>query len=612
MEFNCRIAGSAGEGVNVIGRTFGKMFTRGGFNVIGYPEYPSLVRGGHNVYHMRVSDKDIHAPTLRTDLVIAINKDAVTFHKDAVAKGGGIIYDSGIDIAGMKFPEGVSLYPLDFSAIVQKAGGLPQMKNVAALGAAMGIVGYPFGMLEESLKQEFGRKGDQVVKQNVDIAKAAYDASSHFKTSLPKMKPVSQERKIFISGNEAVAMGAVSAGMKLFSGYPMTPSSSVMHYLAEKERDFGIVVKHVEDEISAVLYAIGASYAGVRAFTATSGGGFSLMAESLGLSALSETPIVVYVAQRPGPSTCLPTWTEQGDLRFALHASQGSFLRVLFAPGDMEECFALTALAFNLADKFQLPALVLGDKFNGESNFSVDRFPDTAIDRGKIVSKPKPLAPNERFHRYELTKDGVSPRPLPGTPDGMHVATSYEHDESGYSSEDFGMRTAQVDKRARKLKALLKEIPLPGAYGSEDPEVTLICWGSQKLPARDALPLLAEKGIKANLIHFSCIFPNDWKKIRKLLKASKKTIILENNPDAQFAGILKQYASFKPDSVVLKYDGRPFFPEEIAKTVSELKEKKYKAKGGTVHVRDEDYEYFKPHRYSGVGKTRGLDGEKER
>lgn len=600
MEFNCRIAGSAGEGVNVIGRTFGKMFTRGGFNVIGYPEYPSLVRGGHNVYHMRVSDREIHAPTLHTDLVIAINKDAVLFHKDAVKKGGGIIHDSAIDVGGMEFPEGVSHYALDFSAIVQKAGGLPQMKNVAALGAAMGIVGYPFDMLEESLKQEFGRKGDQVVKQNVDIAKAAYEASSQFKTSLPKIKPVSKDRKIFISGNEAVALGAVSAGMKFFSGYPMTPASSVMHYLAEKERDFGIVVKHVEDEISAILYAIGASYAGVRSFTSTSGGGFSLMAESLGLSALSETPVVVYVAQRPGPSTCLPTWTEQGDLRFALHASQGSFLRVLFAPGDMEECFALTALAFNLADRFQLPALVLGDKFNGESNFSVDRFPETRIDRGKIATNLKPLKPNERFHRYELTKDGVSPRPLPGTPNGIHVATSYEHDESGFSCEDFGMRTAQVDKRAKKLKALLKELPLPGVYGSEDAEVTLVAWGSQKLPARDAIQMLADMGIRANLIHFSCIFPNDWKKVKSLLKTSKKTIIFENNPDGQFAGILKQYASFKPDSLVLKYDGRPFFPEEIAKAVSELKGRKYKAKGGVVHVKDEDYEYFNPARYQQV------------
>ncbi|HID72375.1 TPA: 2-oxoacid:acceptor oxidoreductase subunit alpha, partial [Candidatus Micrarchaeota archaeon] len=302
---------------------------------------------------------------------------------------------------------------------------------------------------------------------------------------------------------------------------------------------------------------------------------------------------------RVGPSTGMPTWTEQADLRFALHASQGDFLRVVLAPGDVEEAFLLSAEAFNLAEKFQLPVIIISDKFLAETVFSVDDFGDekVKIDRGKIVDKLPKLPPNTRYKRYALSKDGISPRVFPGTPNGMHVGTSYEHDETGFSSESFIMRTKQVDKRAAKLKGLLKDIPAPKLYGPKKADVMLITWGSQKMPALDALEMLKNEGVKANLLQFSYVFPLDKAKLEKALAGAGKTILLENNSVGQFAGMLKQYCDFEPDFLMLKYDGRQFFAEQIAEQVGKLAAKKFKGDREIRVVEKEDLEYYNPQRH---------------
>ena len=603
MEFTWMIGAEAGAGSMVTGRTLAKVFARGGYHVIGYPEYPSLIRGGHNTYQIRLSDKKIHSPVKKNDVVVSLNRNGIIFNRDSINKGGVLIYDSELDVADVKMPEGVNIFPVPLKQIVEQNGLDPRMANTITVGISLGLIDYPMDDFFKLLEKEFSRKSKEIVDLNIKAAKAGYDyVKKNFKGHFPiKFKPLKHDgKKIVIGGNEAFALGSVAGGVKMFAAYPMTPASSVLHYLAEKERDFNIVVKQTEDEIAAVEYAIGAAYAGVRAGTSTSGGGFSLMVESLGLSALSETPVVVFLAQRPGPSTCMPTWTEQGDLRFALHASQGEFLRVILAPGTVDEEFYLGAEAYNIAEKYQIPVIVMSDKFLSESHFSADRFEPgkVKIERGEIASKLKALKPMERFERYKLTKSGISPRAFPGTPNGMHVATSYEHREDSFSSENFEMRTNMVDKRARKQKLLEKEIPLPKIYGKKDAPISIICWGSQMLPAVDALPMLEAKGIHANVIHFSYIYPLP-KKIRAMLKSAKNTLMIENNSTAQFTGMLKEYLSFKPNVVALKYDGKQFFPEEVAKVVEGAKANNFKKK--VVRVVDEgEYEYYNPAAYSEV------------
>jgi len=584
----------------ITGRLMVKCFTRGGYHVVGYPEYPSLVRGGHNTVQVRVSDRPIHSPVQYQDLLVALNKDALFYHMNTMASGGSIVYDEMIDAAKFTLRPDVKMHPLPLAKLAQNAGGTEQMKNTAALGATLAMIDYPFDILEGIIHDELARKGEDIIRVNVMAAKAGYDhAKANGIKCAKTVRPLSGHRSIIITGNEAIALGAVRGGMKFFAAYPMTPASSILHYLIENERKFSLVVKQTEDEIAAMNYAIGAAYAGVRTMTGTSGGGFALMTEALGMAAMSETPVVVVIAQRIGPSTGLPTWTEQGDLRFALHASQGDFPRIILAPGDVQECFFMTAQAMSLAEKYQIPVIILSDKHLSETVFSTAQFDQSKvkIERGKLVKKLPQLQPMERWGRYALSKDGISARVFPGTPNGNHVASSYEHDERGFSTESFAMRTKQVDKRASKAKAMAKEMPMPVIYGHDGAEVTLVGWGSMKLPVLDALPLLEKAGIKAKFVHFTHLFPLDWKAVKKLMKKAKKLVIVENNSTAQFAGMLRQYAAVKMDATLLKYDGRPFFPEQVAEEVVKLKGTGYRARKPVTVVEKEDLEYYNTQKY---------------
>ncbi|MFH0736951.1 MAG: 2-oxoacid:acceptor oxidoreductase subunit alpha [Candidatus Micrarchaeota archaeon] len=600
MDFVFKVAGQAGAGVMITSRLMVKCLTRGGYHAIGYPEYPSLIRGGHNTVQVRISDKPVNSPRQSCDLVIALNRDAIFYHKDSMVQGGMIIYDQLIDPSAFKVRPDISMRPLPLSKLVSEGGGTEQMKNTAALGAALAAVGYPFGILEQLIREELARKGEDVIKTNIGVAKAGYDFFKSSGHSFAQITPLSDKRRPIITGNEAISIGAIRGGMKFFAAYPMTPASSILHYLIEKERQFSIIAKQTEDEIAAINYAIGASFAGVRSMVATSGGGFALMTEALGMAGISETPLVVVISQRIGPSTGMPTWTEQGDLRFALHASQGDFPRVILAPGDVQDCFFLTAKAHNLAEKYQIPVIVLSDKFLSETVFSTDRFDQSKvkIERGKTAKSLPDLPPFSRWKRYALTEDGVSERAIPGTPGGMHVCTSYEHDETGFSSESYQMRARQVGKRAAKMKKILKEMDAPEIFGhAQGNEVTIVTWGSMKLPALDALPLMEKNGIKARLVHFTHVYPLNPRAVKKALRNSGVTFMVENNSTAQFAGILKEYANVKLDFHMLKYDGRQFFAEQIAEEVAKLKAAGYKGDQRIEVIEKEDLEYYSPQRH---------------
>ena len=585
MELTWTIGGMAGAGIMVTGRTMTKAFVRGGYNVVGYPEYPSLIRGGHNVYQIRVSDEEVNAPVHHNDVVVALNRDAIIFHRHTLPEGGVMIYDSNnVEIGEMKVPEGLQVLAVPTSDIVKEKELDPRMKNTIMMGATFGLLDYPTEDLEDVLRDEFSRKGEEIVKKNIE---AVHAGAEHIRKNYPdvkfekKFKPLKKEGgKIVIGGNEAFGMGAIAAGLRFYSAYPMTPASHLLHYLVSREQKYDLVVKQTEDELAAIQYAMGAGFAGVRAMCGTSGGGFALMTETLGCDALSETPLVVYVAQRTGPSTGMPTWTEQADMRFILHASQGEFLRVVIAPGDMQECFYAAGEALNLAEKYQIPVLVLTDKFNAESHFSTPRFDlsKVKIEEGELAENLPELPKNERFRRYAVTDSGVSPRSLPGTPNGMYVATSYEHREDSFSSEDFHNRKEQVDKRARKIESLIEEIPSPEVYGNKDAEVAVVCWGSQKLPAVDALPLLKGKGVDVQVVHFKYLFPIPEKRVLEILGKPRHTVLVENNSTGQFAGLLREHTGFVPSLLALKYDGRQWYPSQIAETVEKGMKEGFKEK----------------------------------
>lgn len=571
MEFIWKIGGEAGFGIMGSGLLLGKAFTRSGYYGYIYAEYPSLIKGGHNTAQMRICDRPVHAPKKTCDLLVALNRFSVLAHKDEITPNGGIIYDSkNADLSGIEIRKDIRMYDVPLLEIAEKAGGDMLMRNTVAMGATLALIGYPFEKLEAIIRETFERKGEEIVRINVGAAKGGYDYMlAHYKPAeFPiKLSPLSAKgRMLVMTGNEAIGAGAIQAGLKFFAAYPMTPASSILHYIAEKEYEHNILVKHAEDEIAAMNMVVGAFYAGARAMCSTSGGGFALKTEAIGLAALAETPAVIVLAQRTGPSTCMPTWTEQADLRFAMHASQGDFLRVLIAPGDVAEAYNLTQRAFNIAEKYQIPVIILSDKFLSESYGCVEQSELRAIpiERGKtIFSDMASLPPGERFKRYELTEDGISPRPVPGVVGGEHVATSYEHWENGFSTEHFGMRRKMVDKRARKINVLVNDIDPPTLYGPADAQLTLVCWGSHKTVVFEAVDMLQKEGLKVNALHFAFVHPLHPKAHELLHRYASQLVIVENNSTAQFGGYLREKAGVQFKGSILRYDGRQLFPEEV-------------------------------------------------
>ena len=570
-QLNWKMGGKAGEGIMSAGLMFSKCATRGGLNVYNYTEYPSVIKGGHNTYQVKVDDKEVYFISKKIDLLVALDKESVDLHKADLQAGGGIIYDpDAIKLNSQDLPQ-IKLcpIPLEKIALEQKNRIL---KNTVALGATLGLLDYDLEILSSMLGEMFQKKGEEVVKMNIGAAKAGYDyAKKNFGDFGYKLERVKSKPKMVLSGNEAIACGMQAAGCKFYSAYPMTPSTGVLHFLKAKEKSYNMVVLQSEDEISAIAMAIGANYSGARGATGTAGGGFCLMVEHLGLAAITETPIVVVESQRPGPATGLPTWTEQGDLRFLIHAAQGEFPRVILAPGDTTEAFYLTTEAFNLAEKYQLPVIILSDNLLSESFESVNEFDlkKVKINRGEIISETE-LAKMNNFLRYKLTKSGISPRSLPGMAGGLYNANSDEHDEYGTTTEESEMRIKMNDKRFAKLKLLEKEIPKPKLYGDKDAKITLIGWGSTKKPILEALKFFREEGIKVRFLHYTYLWPFAHQGLEKIFDSSKKTIILENNKTGQLAQLIREFTCLRPDHEILKYDGRPFYPEEIVERVKKL------------------------------------------
>ncbi len=575
--FTIGIGGAAGQGVATPGDIFAKIFSRRGLHLNAYNAYQSIIRGGHTFLTIRTGPEKITNMGDRIDLLIPLNQDAMDRHLGLLRERAACIYNADTIKPGLA-AEGTALCPLPVSKLADITRN-KVAQNTLAVGAGLNMMGIGFQALEEVLTEQFKKKGAAVVSENIEIARAGYDyAAANFKP-LAWPLPMTNNRYAVLSGNVAMAMGGAAAGVKFYCAYPMSPSTGVLHWMAAHARKANIMVRQVEDEIGVVNMAIGAAHAGVRSMCATSGGGFALMSEGLGLSAMMETPVVVIDCQRAGPSTGVPTKTEQGDLWQMLGAAFGDYPRAIAAPLDIGDCFKIIPEIFNIADRYQCPGIVLCDLLLSEGRLSLDpKDLDFApvVDRGELITEaPSTAGTNGHgvYKRYKITESGISPRAVPGVPGYTHTAASDEHDEDGVLiSDEFTnptKRRAMMEKRMRKVAGIEAAVPPPVLWGPRDAEVTLIGWGSTKGVIEEACEMLTEQGISANQLQVRWLVPLHGDAILDILKGAGHTIIVENNYSGQFARYLRSETSFVPNGYIRKYDGEPFMPHHIVEAVKE-------------------------------------------
>ncbi|MBE0416233.1 MAG: 2-oxoacid:acceptor oxidoreductase subunit alpha [Coriobacteriia bacterium] len=574
VEVRIKIGGPAGFGIKAAGQTLARLFTRAGYETFDLTEYPSLIKGGHNNYHLRISSEEIFSHVEPVDVLVALDRDTVTLHLDELTEGAAIIFDPGdLDIGELEdVPDTVCAIPVPLKEIVYAAGGISIMRNTAALGAVLGHIAFPLEYLTSSIEQQFAHKAPEIAEQNVACATAGYEYARDHECPFPyELAPrESDEERILVDGNEAVGAAALAAGIGLYCAYPMTPASSLLHFFAKNAEKYDLAVKHTEDELAAMNMVVGGAFGGTRSMCATSGGGFALMVEAFGLAGVSESAVVVGLFTRPGPATGMPTWTEQSDLRFAIHAAQGEFPRVVLAPGDREDAFNLTWQAFNIADVLQTPVIILGDTYLSDNRQSIPPF-DTShveIDRGEIITEGEV----EDYARHRVTNSGVSPRAIPGVRGAEQIVNSYEHDEHGYGAqgEIAEVRIAQNEKRMRKMDLARMITPSPAYYGPDATDLSILAFGSTKMPVREAMKWLDREGILVNLMQVVTLWPFPAEEVSEFLGKAKRTAIIEGNFTGQLQGLVRQECLMDVDHTLHRYDGRPFSPEQVCGFIKEV------------------------------------------
>ena len=555
-QLNFMVGGKAGEGVDLPGTLFAKIAMQAGLRIHTSAEFYSVIKGYNNILQVRLSEKPINAHSNNFDLVLALNDETGEKYLDDIVAGGGIIYDP--QIAELKRDD-IKLFAVPLREIAKEKVGLDLAKNIVGIGAAMALLDYSIDLLAELLKSIFSRKGEEIISKNIAAAQAGYDyVIANYPDSFDyKIQSIDASKTFMMNGNQIAALGAVKAGCKFVSEYPMTPSSSVLHFMAKHAQEYNISVNHVEDEISAINMAIGAGYAGVRSMTATSGGGFALMTEAIGLAGMVEVPVVIIDVQRPGPSTGLPTRTGQGDLRQVLHASQGDFPKIVLSPGTHEEAFYMTFEAFNLAEIYQCPVILMMEKYLAENNVNLPflKTDDLKIDRGKLLDE-KQINP-DTFKRFENTEDGISSRSIPGQKGGAHTASSYEHREDGYFTEEIEEVNQINERRMRKMETLQKNLPPAILEGEQEADITLVCWGATYGSAYEAMELLNQKDMSANLLHIKYLQPFQ-PGVQEILEKAKHPILVEGNISTQLGGLIREKTGVEIKNKILDYSGRPF------------------------------------------------------
>jgi len=565
MDYTIKIGGEAGQGIQTIGDTLAHIFAKAGYYVFTHQDYESRIRGGHNFYQIRISHRPISASRSFVHILVALDRESITQHEKELSPDGQVLYDSQMIKEKFDKPNFLNLPLLDFA---QKYGGSKLMANTVAIGAVLGMLRMDPTIMYEIIEKSFKKKGDAVIRANIECAKAGYEFAKKECLMCAFTLSKFDRPKMLISGNEAIGAGAIASGLKFYSAYPMTPSTGIFNFVAEYAKDCGIVVEQAEDEISAINMVIGASFAGVRAMTGTSGGGFALMVEGISLAGMTETPIVITLAQRPGPATGLPTRTEQADLLFALYAGHGEFPKVIFAPGSPEQAFYLTNKAFDLAEKYQIIAIILTDQYLADSQWSYEGFDLRKIKYIDYRIRKEKLKEIKNYKRHTFTETGISPFAVPGESKHLVVTDSDEHDEEGHIIEDALTRIKMVEKRLfKKMPLIKKEISPPLIYGDKNPEIVLVCWGSMFGIVKEITDELFEK-YKIAMVHFSEIYPfSEDKSWIELLRKSKKVINIEQNATSQFAKLIKTETGIHIENHINRFDGRPFTVDELLERV---------------------------------------------
>ncbi len=539
-DFSALIGGIAGDGINEAGVTVGRLFNLLGYRIYMYYDYPSLIRGGHNFSLVRASRRKIGTPTEKVDVLIALNQETLEKHRERLKDKSFVIYDADKVKPQELKSKGCGL---PVSQILKEEGALPIMRNTCILGGFCRVVGIDWQVLEEVLKKHIPKK----LEQNLKVARRGYDSAVEF----CRVEKLEQESLPIMTGNQAIGLGLIKAGLKAYVAYPMTPSSSLLDFMAQSAPGFGLQVVHPENEIAVMLMAQGFAYAGIKAAVGTSGGGFCLMTEGLSLAGQAEMPVVIMMGQRTGPSTGLPTYTAQGDLHFILNAGQGEFPRFVVSPGDAEEAYYWSGVAMNMAWKYQVPAFILSDKSVSEGLYSFD------ISDAGTVSEEAPLLWNGqgKYSRYKYTETGVSPLAYPPQKNQVIKANGYGHDELGITSEDAKITSDMADKRLLKGEALAREMAnyeTVKVYGNGSNKTALLCWGSNKGVCTEAA-----EGLGLKVIQVLVLSPFPAARLKEALKGAEKVMAVECNSTAQLARLAGFYG-IRVDETILKYDGRPF------------------------------------------------------
>jgi len=534
------LAGAAGQGIQTIQHLLTHILKLKGYHVFAMKEVMSRVRGGVNSTEIRICSDRTSAYVDRMDLFLPLNPEALKRYSYRVNEHTLVLDEKKVPMSSIAKELGSDIY-----------------KNIVAVGFILGLFHIDINFVLRYVKKHFSDK-PKYIKNNLLAVKKGYHIGKLYahKLIINVKKDKKVVKELYLDGSEAVALGAIAGGCNFISSYPMSPSTGVLVAMAKHSKNFDILVEQVEDEIAAINMSLGAWYGGARGIITTSGGGFDLMTEGLSLSGMIENPLVVHIAQRSGPATGLPTRTEQGDLDLAIYAGHGEFPRIVLAPGDAEEAFYLTQRAMNLADKYQVPVLILTDQFLVDSFYNVPSLNPT-----KIKNKHYFVKTLKDYNRYKLTSSGISPRGLPGFGSGLVCVDSDEHDESGHITENHLVRNKMVEKRLKKLELIKNEIE-PELIGNKNYKTLVVSWGSTKGVVEEALG--NKKGV--SFLHFKQVYPLHNKTL-SYLKRAKKIVVIENNATGQFAKLLKREFGVKCESV-LKYSGLPFSVEELNEKLS--------------------------------------------
>ncbi|MGD6793797.1 2-oxoacid:acceptor oxidoreductase subunit alpha [Metabacillus indicus] len=574
-QLSWKVGGQQGEGIESTGEVFSIALNRMGYYLYGYRHFSSRIKGGHTNNKIRVSTTQVRAISDDLDILVAFDQETIDVNVYELRKGGLVIADSKFNPS---IPDDCSavLYSVPFTEIATELG-TSLMKNMVAIGATSAVLDLGTEQFQNVVQEIYGRKGQQIVEKNLE---AISKGSSYMKQELQfdrddlYLEKADGNKRMFMIGNDAIALGAVAGGARFMAAYPITPASEIMEYLIKKLPDFGGTVIQTEDEIAACTMAIGANYAGTRTLTASAGPGLSLMMEAIGLSGITEQPLVIVDTQRGGPSTGLPTKQEQSDLMAMIYGTHGEIPKIVMAPSTVQEAFYDTIEAFNLAEEYQCPVILLTDLQLSLGKQTVEPldYDKIQIRRGKLVQEDLPEIENKGyFKRFEVTDDGVSPRVLPGMKNGIHHVTGVEHDETGKPSEVATNRKAQMDKRLRKLSAMRFDTPVHQNLIHPEPDVLFVGFNSTRGTIEEAMVRLEKDGVKANHAHVRLLHPFPADEMLPLVKAAKKVVVVENNATGQLASLIKMNVGHAEKiSSILKYDGNPLLPHEVHSKCKEL------------------------------------------